>query len=312
MTKVKKLSVVLIGLVLISLFLAWVGQKDRIESVDKYLFAIQDTTQISGIVISRDQKEISIQRNNNSWLINEKYKADPQLIYLSQRILQAVETQRPISRSNSELIKNELMQSGCLVKIQLSNSESKTFYAGGNTAKTMAYFANQDLSKIYTVAIPGYKSYLSGIFELTLNQWRDRVLFASSWRTIQSFKVDYMAESISDLNIFFDDKFLKVEGVNQLDTAALVNYLSPLANFQLNDYLSPGSFSRYDSLTSVDPMARLSIKDIDANNNRELKIYPKIAGERFYLVTNDQNEMMVVDEGRMNNILVGPSQFQKE
>ena len=41
MTKVKKLSVVLIGLVLISLFLAWVGQKDRIESVDKYLFAIQ-------------------------------------------------------------------------------------------------------------------------------------------------------------------------------------------------------------------------------------------------------------------------------
>ncbi|SMD32344.1 hypothetical protein SAMN04488029_0689 [Reichenbachiella faecimaris] len=313
MTKIKKLSFVFVGLLMVSLLLMWVGKKDRaISSVDKNLFAIADTTQITGIVIQYGGKAIAIQRGDNEWSINNQHKADPQLIYLSQRILSAVETQRPVSKSNLETIKKELLESGRQVTVELSGGESKHFYAGGNTAKTTAYFGNQDLTKIFTVAIPGYQSYLSGIFELTLNQWRDRVLFASSWRTVQHLTVDYADPVLNDLNIYFDNQFLAVNGVSDLDTTVLMTYLQPLEFFQLNDYLNPGAFPRYDSLLNVEPIAQISLEDINVTNNRQLKVYPKIDGQRFYLLTNAANEMMVVDEGRMQRLMAQPVQFQKE
>lgn len=311
MTKIKKLSFVFVGLLVVSLLLMWAGKKDRIVSVDKSLFAITDTTLITGVVIQSENQEISIQRMENDWRINNQYKTDPQLVYLSQRILNAVQTQRPVSQSNLSSIKGELEKNGELVTIQLSTGEEKKFYAGGNKAKTTAYFGTEDLSKIYTVAIPGYKSYLSGIFELSLNQWRDRVLFASSWRTIQSLNIDFLDTELSDLNIYFENQFLTVEGINSLDTAALINYLQPLEFFQLNDYLNRGVFPKYDSLLDVAPMAQLSLKDINSDKDRTLTVYPKIEGERFYLLTNQQKEMMVVDEGRMNKLLAQPSFFQQ-
>ncbi|WP_420580775.1 hypothetical protein [Reichenbachiella sp.] len=312
MTKIKKLSFVFVGLLVISLLLKWTGNKERIVSVDKNLFTVADTASMSGIVIQSDGQEIAIQRKNEDWLINNKYKVDPQLIYLSQRILNAVQTQRPVSKSNFESLKNELKKDGKVVTVEFSSGAEKKFYAGGNAAKTTAYFGNEDLSKIYTVAIPGYKSYLSGIFELSLNQWRDRVLFASSWRTIQELTIDYAASELNDLTISFEDKFLAVKGVSSLDTAALMNYLQPLEFFQLNDYLNAGAFPRYDSLMLVNPIAQIILKDINQENNRQLKVYPKIDGERFYLLTNQSKEMMVVDEGRMLRLLSQPNQFKKE
>ncbi|WP_422359425.1 hypothetical protein [Reichenbachiella sp.] len=312
MTKIKKLSFVFVGLLVISLLLMWAGKKDRAVSIDKSLFAVADTTSMTGIVIQSDSHEISIQRKAKDWRINDEYKADPQLIYLSQRILNAVQTQRPVSKSNFASIKDELEEKGKLVAVLLSTGEERRFYAGGNAAKTTAYFGNEDLSNIYTVAIPGYKSYLSGIFELSLNQWRDRVLFASSWRTIQELTIDYSSPELKDLNIYFENQFLAVNGIQALDTAALINYLQPLEFFQLNDYLSAGAFPRYDSLMGVNPIAQITLKDINQENNRELKVYPKIDGERFYLLTNQAKEMMVVDEGRMQRLLVQSNQFQKE
>lgn len=312
MTKIKRLSFVFVGLLVISLLLMWAGNKERIVSVDKSLFAVADTTLMTGIVIRSDGQEISIQRNKKGWLINDGYKADPQLIYLSQRILNAVQTQRPVSKSNFESIRDGLKKDGKLVTIQFSAGSEKKFYAGGNVAKTTAYFGNEDLSKIYTVVIPGYKSYLSGIFELSLNQWRDRVLFASSWRTIQDLSIDYSNPELEDLKIQFEDQFLAVKGVSTLDTAALINYLQPLEFFQLNDYLNPGAFPRYDSLMNEEPIAQLLLKDINQENNRALKVYPKIDGERFYLLTNQVKEMMVVDEGRIQRLLAQPNQFRNK
>lgn len=310
MTRIKKLSFVLIGLLFISLILYWYELQEKAPSIDKGMFAIADTTQVIGITIESKNKTVAIQRQENKWLLNDEYGVDPGLIYLSMRILNAVQTQRPVSRSNFDALKNELKSSARKVSIALNGGQSKSFYAGGNAAKTTAYFASDDWSEIYLVTIPGYKSYLSGIFELSPNQWRDRMLFASSWRTIQRLQIDYVDGTTSDLNIFYDKQFLAVEHIAELDTAVLMNYLQPLEFFQVNDYLDQGSFSKYDSLLSVEPLANLSLEDIDAVKNKRLIVYPKIPGERFYLVTDQSQQMIVVDQQRMENLLAEPSLFE--
>ncbi|UXX78309.1 DUF4340 domain-containing protein [Reichenbachiella carrageenanivorans] len=312
MTKIKKLSFVFVALLVVSLVLTWVGRKEKVVAVDKTLFAVADTTQMVSLAIASGADQIVIKREKKSWKINDQYNADPQLIYLTQRILNAVQTQRPVSQSNFESIKKELQTDGKLVTVGFEDGHTQQFYAGGNTAKTTAYFGNESLTKIYTVAIPGYKSYLSGIFELSLNQWRDRVLFASSWRTIQELEINYTSSDQENLSIRFDQQFLAVRGVSVLDTAALMNYLQPLEFFQLNDYLTPGNFPKYDSLLDEAPIATVKLQDINPSNNRQLAIYPKIAGEQFYLVMDQANEMIVVDAVRMERFLVGSSAFKRQ
>lgn len=312
MTKIKKLSFVFVGLLVVSLALTWVGKKEKVVSVDKTLFAVADTTQMVSLTITSDDNQIVISREEKNWRINEQYNADPQLIYLTQRILNAVQTQRPVSQSNFESIKKELQTEGKLVAVGFEDGHTQQFYAGGNAAKTTAYFGDDNLTIIYTVAIPGYKSYLSGIFELSLNQWRDRVLFASSWRTIQDLEINYASAGQEDLSIRFDQQFLAVGGVHALDTAALMNYLQPLEFFQLNDYLTPGNFPKYDSLLEVAPIATVKLQDINPSNNRQLAVYPKITGEQFYLLTDQTNEMIVVDAARMERLLVGSSAFKRK
>ncbi|MEO9964733.1 MAG: DUF4340 domain-containing protein [Reichenbachiella sp.] len=312
MNRVKKLSVIFVGLLIVSLALHWIGNREKSSKVNKELFAVADTTQIENITIITEASTISINREVPFWTLNGQYKVDPQLVYLSQRILSHVEVQRHVSKSNFEDIKNELKNSGSQVTINLKDGSEKQFYTGGNTAKTTAYFANDDLTEIYIVTIPGYKSYLSGIFELSLNQWRDRVLFSSSWRTIQQLKIDYTSAKNQDLEIVFDGNFLAVKQVSQLDTAKLIEYLEPFEQFQVNDYLDQGNFPRYDSLLGVEPLAILALKDIDTKKDQVLTIFPKIEGERFYLLTNKSSEMLVVDERRMERLLFDPSQFIRD
>lgn len=312
MTKVKKLGAIFISLLILSVILHFAGKKKTISATNKALFSIADTTQIQSLNINADGQNIAVVRGENQWMLNDKYKADPQLIYLFQRILQAVETQRPVSQSNFDVIRSELETTGQKVEITMADGSTRTFYVGGSQAKTTAYFANEDLSQIFIVVIPGYKTYVSGIFELTLNQWRDRTLFNSSWRTLQNLNIDYNQQNKQDLDISFDGQFLSVKDVNNLDTAAMMNYLQPLENFQLNDYLEQGSFPRYDSLLATTPLAKITVRDIDESNNLDLTVFRKIKGERFYLLVNDAMEMIVVDQGRMNKILAQPSAFMRQ
>ena len=156
--------------------------------------------------------------------------------------------------------------------------------------------------------IPGYNNYISGIFELTENQWRDRVLFSTTWRSLQSLNIDYI-ESEEDLDIFFDEKFLTVKGVNKLDTTSLMDYIGQYQYFQINDFLEKGKYKKYDSLFQTKHMAVVTINDIDTSKNRKLEVYPLMEGENFYLLTDEKEEMMVIDRKRMENILSKKAQF---
>ena len=79
--------------------------------------------------------------------------------------------------------------------------------------------------------------------------------------------------------------------------------------FQINDFLEKGKYEKYDSLLQTEHMAILTIKDIDQTKNRKLNVYPLIKGESFYLLTDEKEEMMVIDSKRMNNLLSKKDQF---
>lgn len=307
-----RLIIILAALIVISVGLALTERGGQSGNIQADKFKIEDTTAIDRINIKSPKVDHSLERTSSGWQLNETYDVDPSLIKIASFILNNVQAKRPVSRVSNEEIVNELKTVGYAVSIELKSGDTRRLIVGGNATKTRAYFMEADDDRAYIVEIPGYSNYLSGIFELTTDQWRDRLLFSSSWRTIQQLTLDFFEPYRTDLEIGFDGNFLAAKGVTKMDTTAFMKYIGQYEYFQINDFLQDGKYPRYDSLKGTNPVAILKLKDIDVSKNSELKIFNKIPGERFYLVTDEAEQMMVIDAGRMDNLLVSPQEFISE
>ncbi|PIB36032.1 hypothetical protein BFP72_11810 [Reichenbachiella sp. 5M10] len=308
MSKVQKLTGILALLIIVSAALFYFDGEER-DSFDRSIFAIEDTASVSSIVIQGPQGLLQVQRQRGGWQLNDTLLADPALIKVVFSIMQQVRVQRPVSQLNLERIQKSLRESGQKISV-VANGETNEWYAGGDLSKSQAYFGDESLSQVYLVGIPGYNHYVSGVFELTPNQWRDRLLFDSNFRSLQELNISY-ADGES-LKIDFEDRFFKVNALEHIDTTQLMTYINGLEKFQLNDYLTPGDYPRYDSLAKTMPVARLILRDIDERKNRDLEVYAKIPGERFYLLTNRSGDRIVVDQERLNSLLVTADYFQMD
>ena len=305
MNKNTKHFVILAGLILVSVLISLTGKEDNRQSFDPQMFTVMDTSMIESVVISSNTVN-EITRGTGIWRLNDKFNADLNMIEVLKSILSQVKVKRPVAKLNQVDIVAELKQTGKKVTVNYTDGSQSSFVAGGNSSKKDSYYLLGD--KAYLVEIPGYNNYISGIFELTENQWRDRVLFSTTWRSLQSLNIDYI-ESEEDLDIFFNEKFLTVNGVNKLDTTSLMDYIGQYQYFQINDFLEKGKYKKYDSLFQTKHMAVITINDIDRSKNRKLQVYPLMEGENFYLLTDEKQEMMVIDSKRMNNLLSKKAQF---
>lgn len=310
MKKNTKLFIVLIVLIAVSISLALIDTGSKRNSFEVDIFQVSDTATIQSISIKGDGINNVIEKNDGQWVLNGNYKTDESLIKIISTILSQVVIKRPVAKlSNLEILEG-LKNNGREVTILQKDGSKISFLSGGNDSKTTSYFANLSGDQVYIVEIPGYKNYISGIFELTENQWRDRLIFSTSWRTLKTLSIDYKGKP--NFHIAFEDRFLKVGGVDKMDTTALLEYLEQYQYFQINDYLDEGDYPKYDSLLKTNPFANITISDIDDSRNKSLMIFPKMQGERFYLLTDEAKEMMVVDEKRMESLLVSPEQFKSD
>lgn len=308
MKKLSKHIAVLAALICLSISLVVMDNTDSSGYSRFDRFMLTDTASVISIMVVSARDSVFVDRSSGKWIVDQSFATDPAVIRIFNAIMSQVKAMRPVSTMNHDEIKKDLLNRGQKVELVTADG-NKVFYCGGDLRKTKSYFANETLEEIYIVGIPGYQNYLTGIFELTSNQWRDRTMFNSGWRTIQSLTISYKKRSGDNLGVYFEDRSLRVQGVDKLDTVGLMTYVKQFENFQLNDYLDKGQFARYDSLLDVEPKATLEIKDINSDHNALFAIYPKIPGERFNLFVSEEGQMVVIDEERTEQLLASPRDF---
>lgn len=296
--KNKRLLLVFLALLVVNLAFLLVGGKSSGVSFDEQLFTVADTSGISAIQLN----DVSLSREKNGqWLVNKDYAVDPNLSRLFFSILNRVRVQKPVDTPQEEG-----------VKVAISGDHPMTFHVWGNATKTKTYFSLEGEEEVFQVQIPGYNEYVGGVFELAPDQWRDRLVLNESWRTIQKLHLDYLDEAREDLLISFDKDFFKVDGVQRLDSNAVINYLNQFQYFQANEWISEGRFARYDSLSTMPALATLTIESINSDMPTLLEIYPKLSGDRIYLVMAYDESMFVVDDQRMSKMLLKNKDFEME
>lgn len=302
--KNKKLLVILAVQAIVVLILVFTNGSSARLDFETDIFTMADTANISKVELTHEGGMVTLSKINNSWYVDDQEVADRSLMLFLKSILKRVEVKRPISQKDKDRVIASLKSEGAKVVIYQGSDAILTFYAGGNDGKSKSYFATEE--QPYIVNVPGYQDYLSGIFKLKAHQWKDRLIASSSWRSISEIVVD--AKEDGGFRLHFTGQDLTVEGVTPLDSNNMMSYVSQFSAFMINEFVLSGQFERYDSLVNTDPMATLTLTDIDAGKNLKLKIFPRFPDEGYHLITDQKGRMMMVDMRRVSG-LVPPRQF---
>jgi len=280
----------------INLFLFLDDRTVSASSFDDSIFSIADTSAIQSIQIKNSSGVIDIRRSTKGWIVNDKYRVDNGFKNILFSIMQRVKVKRKVGSLNTS-------GSG-EVTFRLDHG-SFDFRFLSDPLGTKSFFVLGDAG--YQVEVPGYRDNVINIFDLSSDQWRDRLVFDGSWRTIQVLE---LSSPESRLRISFRDQFFEIEGVPAIDSSMVVDYLNQFQHFQANEIISKGRFPQLDSLKRTLPMATLTIEDIKRNEPYRFHIYPKLSGQNYHLVLDGQEEMMVFDANRVSRILKRSDDFR--
>ena len=278
--KNKNIKLIVILAVLLSLSL-WLGSREEKKGnldVDHRLFSIEDIKGIDKIVLQNDAAINNLILEKGYWQLNAKYRADQKLVELLLAVFNRVEIQRPVSKKLKPEVINELSSNGIGVEIFSQGELLQKFLVGGNAIKTNTYFA-QTVENPFVITLPGYNNYVAGIFKLTRNQWRDRLIFSSTWRSLKSLSISYLGLPQNDILIDYKKEQLVMEGVKTLDTASMLSYIENFNQFHAIGFIDPGEYPRFDSLLTTDVAVTIALNDIDSKKNQVLQLYPRIPND---------------------------------
>lgn len=305
--KITQLSAISIILLIVNGWLFFSQPTNQSLSYDPKLFTILDTSAIATVKLSSTEFTNKFEKSSG-WKLNNRYEVDPMFVSILMNVVSQVSISRSLSETELQEIKSDMSQA---ILVDIGGGEAKSFWVIGNVNRTQTYFLSRDQSKGYIAEIAGYSDYLGSIFELSTLQWRDRVILNGNWRSIQHLQVDYM-NSEEDLDIRFNQDFFKVGGVAQLDSNTVVNYLGLFEKLQANERIDSKRFPRLDSLLQTEPAAIITMEDIYFKEPQVISIYPPISDSNIQLVLDTQQEPVIFNRRRLEEILLAPNDFRYE
>ncbi len=298
-----RLIVVLIVLVAVTLTTYFIQSIDSNSSIDKALFVYENTNAVDHVTIETQGSLVDLSFSNNQWTVNEKYKADPQRISVLFAILKQVSVRRKIAKSQEVEITNRFKSQGVTISLFEQGQQVKQFQVLGEEAKGLSYMANSADQEKYLVEIPGYKSYLAGLFQLDANGWRNPLVFDINWANLVSVQAGYVDREVRNFTISFNNRDYGIEGM-EADSMKLTDFLDDVSLLYVNDYLSSDEVKPYQEVINS-PQAYITIKDV-GRNSYSLTIFDKVKGD--YLVLIDSSDYALIQENLITRV-TKPKQY---
>ena len=290
------LFVVLTGAIVAVNFL---GQEKGGLDIDKRMFTLNPETVITDVsIIAKDGSMTNeFSYVNQGWTVNNKYSMDRSMRDVFFSVLSQMEIRRPIEPGLADSVSRELMSQGYQVTISNNGDLVKEYLIGGNEEEVLSVAMGPD-NKVYEVHIPGYQSYVAGIFGVPENDWRDRFIFRLNPVSLAFVEMRFQDEKY---RIEYDNnEFRLVDGI--ADSTELANFMESVIFLQADSYFDPGNRPEFASqLNNSVPELTISVGDI-TGNTEELKLFPKEADGSVIVGLVDDHNPVLFNARRISRI----------
>jgi len=306
-----RLLTILSVLIVITAILYSMGDEKRGTNLSKEKFAVADTSQITRVEIMHQGKGTVISRENGRWMVNDKYLLDEGMRTVLISVLNRVRVQRQVAEVIQAEVNDSLRLNGYQVKVYGQSQLLMEYFAGGDKGANVSYFKKPEEETPYVVHLPGYESYVTGLFEITENDWRNRIVLATNWNVIDTLTLDYPQNPQSSFSIIFRNNQYQVPEVAKADTSVLYNFMDNISYIVADQYIDKGQYPQFDSLANTQPLAVLFVKEIGEKFAKQVQFYPPLPQKRMLLGKFD-NQLILFDFNRIRSVLIRREALVKE
>ncbi|MDX2133397.1 MAG: DUF4340 domain-containing protein [Saprospiraceae bacterium] len=157
-------------------------------------FAVQDVSTIHKVFLAdKNGNRITLKRNGDQWICNDKYPVRPTAMqHLMETLQNIVVWYVPAKAAEPEMIRS-LATHG--IKVELFNKDGtriKGYYVGGVTNDERGTFMMMDgAEQPYVVHLPYFVGQVRVRYMVGEEDWRDRAVFSEKPESIASISVEY-------------------------------------------------------------------------------------------------------------------------
>jgi hypothetical protein len=257
----------------VTIILAFVKAGPR-DHVDRDLFKVANPDEIDKVILRSATDTVVLTYGTRGWTVNDSFPADGNMVRVLFATLMQHEVKRPLARVLKDSVVAMLTHEGVNVQLMSAGKKVKEFVAGGNPAKTKAYFMDET-GEVYHMAIPGYRVYVSGIYELSANGFRNKYVFAFKWANFKAMEVSFPAKPADNFRVSLQKDYYTIEGMPKVDTARLATFLRESSVLTVDEYAE----TAFDT-ASLTPLIDITVFDI-ADRTYPLRVYKEEKNGKF-------------------------------
>ena len=308
MQKQKNIKLLIsLGIVIILIALMPLLKKDNNGlSVNKKQFTLNPQTVITDVLLTSNSMSNKFSYIQGGWQVNNSYELDPNMRDVFFSVLSQMSIRREVPQSQNDSISNLIHQHGVSVDI-LNNADTiKSYKVWGNSDFQTSYLMDKERQS-YIIHIPGYRSYVAGIFEVPESDWRTRRVFSAQFTNLNSLKIEYSKEQIE---YRYKDSFFEIIDISA-DSTQLITSLENLLFLQTDQFLLSSDHDKYyvDSLSNTSPIATISTVKLSGASESAI-IYNTNEQQSFYLGLVSDSSYCLFNKTRLKKILRKKSDFE--
>lgn len=275
------------------------------SDVDRHQFRPEDLTVIDRVLLTGPQGKVELAVQGAGWRVNDSIPADGNLVDVLFATLQQAEARRPVAVRVRETTSRQLDSIGTRVELFAGANEVMSFLAGGNAARTEAYFREPDSDTPYVMVIPGYRVYVSGIFELPAAGWRERHVFSLNWINFSALEASFPGDPGADFSVVREGNTAVIPTMADADTTRLNDFMDAIALLTADEFVEASP----DSIRSLDALMQIMVKDV-AGREYRLDLYSRDGNASPVYGVVDSSAVGVFDRKKIEPIVRKKSWFR--
>lgn len=297
----------LLVLVLLTVLAYTFDAKKTGLSIDKRSFTLDPETVITDVSITSTANSIanSFSYQSGSWVLNEQYILDQNMRDIFFSVLSQMEVRRPINELQKDSISSFLDSEGINVQIYNNRDLMLAYTIGGNESSGQSFIMGEDKTP-YEVHLPGYQSYVAGIFDAPESDWRDRFVFNINPISLSHLSVEIEGHDTYEV-IYSNNEFSIADMAT--DSATLANYMEDVVFIQTDAYIelkeNPDFKQQFQNET---PSLVFTVHEI-SGNSQSLKLYPILTDNPYVLGIKDDGSACVFQTKRIRSLIRQKDEF---
>lgn len=296
-----KLLAVLALLTLITVAVILLGGGPSKVDFNRDEFTLNKNAVLTDVTLEGNGVNNSFAFQENHWVVNSKYAMDESMMNVFFTIVSSMQVLRPVGENQRDSIASLVKSTGLKVQIRDNVEVLKEYWIGGNEEKGISWCLGDD-NIPYVVYLPGYQSYLAGIFDARENDWRDRRVFSGTW--INTSKVSINMKDGEPLEMKSSSVVFQIEGY-KTDTTLLMNYIENVLFLQADDFLDHST--SLEKLKNDTPIGTIQIEMIGSRKDY-LSLYNMKDQKKVLGILND-TDFMVFDKRRVDALVKKKTDF---